>query len=198
MNEIVGKGRPYLRLTRAGARVVRRAPEPAGFLGLLGLGQTSQCGPAPGLGPGEKKQCCPGVGWVIYDSSESEYGICERAKAGGSSSSSAPSSSPASTSEDPMARVEEMRRRLDERREQREERDFERQKAEMQLRFIMGQMQSVQQKENARIRAKRAREAAIAAAKAKAEADRQRRERNKKLAIAGGIGLVAAKVLGFI
>jgi hypothetical protein len=173
----------------------------ADLAGLGYMGSAAACGKAPTLGPGEKSQCCPAVGWVVYDSSESEYGLCERARAlapsatppsGGGSSSAGPLPT------DPVARVEEMQRRIDERREKREEDRFERMKQEMQLRFVMGQMQKIQQQEAARIASERAREAARRRAEAKLRAERERRERNKKLMIGGAVAFVAARVFGVI
>ena len=97
-----------------------------------------------------------------------------------------------------MARVEAMRQRINERRMAQEEERFERQKEEIKLRFIMGQMQAVQATESRRVQAKLSAEAARRKAKAKVIADRRRRETNKKLAIGGGIAVVAAKIMGFI
>ncbi len=155
---------------------------------LGALGQTD-CGPAPGLGPGESKVCCPDLGWVIYDGVESSYGICERAAGTGSGGNG--SSEPLPT--DPVERIAVLRSQIDARRAAQEEADFERKKQEIQLRFMLGRMQAVQNQDQAQINAK----LAAAAAARKAREDAARRERNKKLLLGGGAILAGAKIFGF-
>jgi len=166
---------------------------------LGALGQ-ADCGTAPGLGPGENKVCCPKLGWVVYDSAESPYGICERAAAagsggGGGGGSSSPA--PASTGDAVLDRVAALRRSIEERRNAREEQDFERQKQELQLRFVLGRMQAVQAAEQARVAAIEAGKAAERARRAKALADAARAKRDKKIATWGAVALVGAKLLGY-
>lgn len=192
----VQQGR-FLKLYRRGAGVVSRPVS----RGMSGLG-SSDCGQEPETAAGEKKQCCPDVGWVVYDAGESEYGICERAQAASGGSSASSASSAAVSSEDPFARVEAMRRELEAKRDAREEAEFERQKQELQLRFVMKQMQAIQQQEASRAAAEEAAKAAkIAAdaARARADADARKadlqREQNKKLLIGGVVAIAAAKLL---
>jgi hypothetical protein len=152
-------------------------------MGLGGLGQ-ADCGPKPGLGPGEKAVCCPGVGWVIYDQYESEFGICEKAKAYGGSSGGDDSDQPAPTD------IEGRRAAIERRREEMEERRFQQQ---LQLALLRGQMSRAQAAQQAVAdKERRKREAEIA--KIEARAELERREKNKKLMTMGALALAAAKV----
>ena len=161
-------------------------------LGALG---NSPCGPDPTPNPGETAVCCPNVGWVLFGSGEPQYGICERAEAQATGQSSGGTSIPADAS--PMERVEAMRAALEERRNARDEEEHQRMLAEVQLRFVMGRMQAVQRSEQARVAAEAAAQAAAAKRRRDAEEKRLRDERNKKLLMAGAVGLVAAKFVGF-
>lgn len=156
---------------------------------LTGLGQggfANDCGPQPTTSIGETAVCCPNVGWVIYDLSESPYAICERAAAlasgGGGGGADVP------TSDDP---IEARRLALEARRMELEERQFQQQ---LQLALMRGQLsraQAAQAAEEAKERAKR--QAELAKIQAKLEAERQ--EKNKKLLTYGAFALAAAKVL---
>ena len=195
MSALSGLGaEPFIKLTRRGAVAVMR---PSSGGSLSGLGADSECGSVPQLQAGENKTCCPGIGWVIYDSSESPYGICERARAH-TPSATKPSSSSAPLSSDPIQRVEEMRQRIDARREAQDEERFQRTKQEMQLRFIMGQMNAIQAQEAAKLAAKQAAEAARLRAEAKRRADERKAKRNKRLLIGGVAAVFAARLLRVI
>lgn len=187
--------RRYLKLSRGHAGVVRRPVRRR--QGLAGLGQTSECGPQPEIAAGEQARCCPGVGWVIYDSSESEIGLCDRARqqAGGGGASE-PSSDLPGLTEDPFGRVEALREKLETEREQLEEEQFEQQKRELQLRMLLGQMKAVRKAEAKRIEREQERERAREAAKAKIAREKRQAEQRKKWLIGSAIALGAAKVLG--
>lgn len=159
------------------------------FLNLSQLGALgqSECGPAPGLGPGEEKVCCPELGWVVYDSSESPYGICERAAAQVAGDAAQGAGPPTS---DPLERVRRLRSELEEKRQQREEEAHQQRLQELQLRFVLGRMQSIQERAQAKVRAKEAAEAA----RIKAAAEAKRREQAKKVLGWGAAALAAAKL----
>ncbi len=192
----------YLKLKGSSLVSVERPPRPGRPGSLSGLGQASECGPAPSLSPTERSQCCPNVGWVIYDLGESEYGLCERAAAASSSGSSSSSSSAAlpsaASSDDPFAAVEARRQALEERRIAADEAQFKALLQEAQLRRILGQAKALQQAEAAE-RAGIARAAADARAAKLAAADAVRRSAQaKQLLGIGAVAFVGAKILKLI
>lgn len=156
---------------------------------MSGLGQIaaddSPCGPKPGLGPGEYAQCCPDLGWVIYDAYESSYGLCERAR--GSASGDDTTSDPSS----PLARVDELKRQIDARRAEFEDRQHQQKLAEMQLRMALTRMSAIEAQRQAQIQAEQAAEAA----RVKAAADARQREQTNKVLGWGAAALIAAKAL---
>ena len=141
---------------------------------LTGLGQdsSSPCGPQPATSIAERATCCPSVGWVVYDTSESSIGICERAAGGGGSSGS---DSDASLS--PSDRVLELERRLEERRAALEEKEFQ---SALETARIKAMVRSVDAAEAART--------AERVARLKAEEARTRAKSQEKLAKAALIG----------
>jgi hypothetical protein len=204
--------RPFLKLSRGGASIVRRRTsgggmsgliDPDGLYGLGGLGgeAASPCGTAPELQAGEKAQCCTNVGWVVFSPGENPYGLCERAAAAAGVAAAQDSGGSGATSSDqlpsdPMARVAERQRRLDERRSASDEQRFEQQKQEIQLRFIAGRMQAITATENARLQAIAAAESARLRAAAEERRNKAAAEKTKQLLIVGVLGLAAAKVAG--
>jgi hypothetical protein len=168
---------------------------------LSGLGQTGQCGPAPGLGPGEKKMCCPDIGWVIYDQYENEYALCERA-AGTGGSAAPPPSAPSSSAGDYIAQAEARRRaadaeldarrrELEERRMELEERQFQRELAATMVRAQLQKAQAKKAAEAAKISAKRQHELNVI----QAREDAIKAERTRKAVTYGALALAAAKLL---
>lgn len=190
MNELSGMGsagaRAFTKVSGGSARSVMRPM--VSNVGFSGLGEASECGPSPELAPGEQKKCCPDVGWVIFDSGESQYGLCRRAGGG--------SDAPAALPGDPTARVEEMRRRINARRDEADERRHEAAKKELKLRFLASQMAAVRAKEAARVQSLRDAATAKLQAKVKAKQAIERRERNKKLLIGGAVVALGAKLFG--
>lgn len=207
MNDLGLEGR-YMKLAGGRASLVRRPTrgmsglvDPQGLYGLRGLGADAEtpCGPAPELQPGEQAQCCPNVGWVVFSLGESQYGLCERARAAAGiadSSGSTASTDPLPT--DPAARVAELQRRLDERRAAADETRFEQQKQEIQLRFVAGQMQAVQAQEAARQHAMAVAESTRLRAAAEDRQAKLQAEKTKQLLIVGVLGLAVAKVAGLL
>jgi hypothetical protein len=169
---------------------------------LAGLGQASDCGPAPDLGPGERKMCCPDVGWVIYDQSESTYALCERA-----AGTSAPLPQPSATGSSAEAILAEAvarrrmaeaeldarRREIEDRRMALEERQFQR---ELQMAMVRGQISKAQAKKAAKaakVQAKRQHELEVIRLREEA----RKKEQTRKALTYGAIALAAAKMLAF-
>jgi len=165
---------------------------------LGALGQTD-CGEAPGVGPGEAKVCCPELGWVVYDNYESQYGLCERAQAQ-ATGQPAPSRSfdvevPEGAS--PMERVALMRAALEDRRNAQDEATHQERLQDVKLRFVIGQINAVKRSEEARLSSIAAAQARERAARAKVLADAARSKRNTKLFAIGAGALVVGKLLKF-
>lgn len=169
---------------------------------LSGLGQASECGPKPGLGPGEKAQCCPDVGWVVYDQSESPYALCERAKAVATGESAAPETA-GSALERSLQRIEAQRmaaeaelearrQEIEERRAALEERRFQQQ---LQSALLKARLKATQAAKARSPEVLAAKAAAARAAAAAAEA-RAAAERRKNLTYAA-VAALAAKLLFF-
>lgn len=205
MSTLTGLGQPgdtlpYLKLQ--GHRLVptHRPPQPARGMTMSGLGQGSPCGPQPSLSSGERAQCCPELGWVIYDLTESEFGLCERAAAASAGGGAAPSAGipSARTAEDPFAAVEARRQALEERREAAEEARFQAMLQEAQLRRILSQAKSIQKAEAAERRAAQQAEIATRRAKLAAAEARRRSAQAKQLIGWGLIAYVGAKALRLI
>jgi hypothetical protein len=180
---------------------------------LSGLGQT-ECGPAPGIGPGEKKMCCPDVGWVIYDQHESEYALCERAmakKAGrGGEVATIPAGPPPSGIHEYEARLaaerraaelelEAQRRAIEDRRLALEERQFQ---SQLRTAMLQAQLKQAKVKQAASPEAVAARMAeaearrAEAMARARALEAAEKAKQRKQLTYAA-LAAVAAKLLFF-
>lgn len=164
---------------------------------LSGLGQfpaTADCGPAPGIGPGEKRICCPGLGWVIYTIGESQYGLCERARArmvGDAGMAPAPSGLIATVAAQQEA-IQARKLALEERREALEEQRFQEQVQELQLRMQLARVTGAQQAKAAKGAAKRRRETA----RLKAIVDARRRKQLLKAAGVGAVIYAAVKIFG--
>lgn len=151
---------------------------------LSGLGQT-ECGPKPGLGPGERAMCCPDLGWVIYDSSESGYALCERAAAKASGGSSG-NGGGGSLDDELAAR----RQAMEERRIALEERQFQQRLQTVMLKAQLKRLAAARAASPEAVAERRAQ----AAARAKA-AERAKAEKTKKALTYGAVALVAAKIL---
>lgn len=158
-------------------------------LGMSGLGQTGECGQRPGLGPGEKAMCCPGIGWVVYDQYESEYALCERAQAGAGTGAAGEDGGPVAADD-----LEGRRRAIDARRMAMEEKRFQQQ---VQMMLLQGQLRRSAQAQAA-VAARgdrvRAREGAKDAARMRVVQEARRSEQTKKALTFGAIALAAAKV----
>lgn len=153
-------------------------------LAVFGQGD-SQCGTQPTLSTGEQATCCPGVGWVVYDTSESPIGICSRAAGGPSSTPSA--ELPAA----PLARVEALRRQLEERREAFEAKRHQETLEQLQWRMAAGRVEAGQRAVAAREQAKRDAETAKLRAQREAREAAERAETQKKLLYGAGAALLA-------
>ena len=150
---------------------------------LTGLGQTTlECGEKPGLGPGEKAMCCPGIGWVIYDASESEYALCERARGYMGTDSSG-----AVVSDDLEAR----RAALEERRSALEEQRHQEAMETIKMRFALAQVEAQKRAIEEAQSAERRRKIA----KLEAEETARRQEKYTKVAIAAVLGYTAYRLL---
>lgn len=168
---------------------------------LSGLGQGSECGDAPALGPGELKICCPDLGWVIYDQYESPYAICERAsaQASGDSTDAATASDYAAQAEARRraaeAELEAKREAIYQKRLALEDRQFQQQ---VQVALLKAQLQKAAAARAATPEAIAARRAAAAeaAARAKAAEEERKKEQTKKAVAYGALALAAVKVLG--
>jgi len=176
---------------------------------LSGLGEGSSCGPKPGVGPGESTLCCPDLGWVIYDSSEPAYGLCERAAAkNGSAASSSPSTGTgpgagASQSQAELARYE-AERRAGEAKLEAQRKAVEKRRLALEDRLFQQRVQEVMLQARLK-RAKLAREStpearaarAAAAAAASERAKARSEAAAKKKLVYAALAAVAAKLFLF-
>jgi len=153
-------------------------------LSIFGQGD-SQCGTQPTLSAGEQATCCPGVGWVVYDMSESPTGICQRAS--GDTAAPAPTTLPSA----PLERVEALRRQLDERREAFEAKRHQETLEQLQWRMAAGRVEAQQRAVAARGQAKIDAENAKLRAQREAREAAERQETQKKLLGVGAALLVA-------
>lgn len=164
---------------------------------LSGLGQvpaTADCGPAPALGPGERRICCPDVGWVIYTIGESQYGLCERARAqiAGDAAAPAPSGDLIATVAAQQAAIQARKLALEERREALEEQRFQEQVQELQLRMQLAKVTAPERARAAKEAAERQREAA----RLRALSEERRRKQFLKAAGVGAAIWAAVKIFG--
>jgi hypothetical protein len=153
---------------------------------LTGLGEVNECGDQPALGPGEKSMCCPGIGWVIYDQSESEYALCERARAQAVGSGSGVDTTGMSPLEKVRVKDEELaarRAEIEERRAALEEATFQR---ELQLLPLRAALQARTREEQAKLAAQQA--------KRRAREELERKERLQKYALLGAAAFAAYKL----
>jgi len=165
---------------------------------MFGMGQdNSDCGAKPGTGPGEKAMCCPDIGWVVYDATESEYALCERASAqagGAVADEDEYEAPPLSDPTSPMASVEAAAARLEAQRQELEARREALEEQRHQEAIEMLQLQAKIAQEEARRRAQEAKRQAeasqkLAELKAKQKAERQK-EFYKALPWIAGAGVL--------
>lgn len=155
-------------------------------LAVFGQGTDTQCGTRPELSTGEQATCCPGVGWVIYDMSESPVGICTRASGG---DSGAPSAEPLPSA--PLERVEALRRQIEEQREAFEARRHQETLEQLKWRMAAGRVEGAQRAAAAREQAKADAEMAKLRAEREAREKREAQELQKKLLYGAGAALLA-------
>jgi hypothetical protein len=147
--------------------------------------------------------CCPDIGWVIYDQSESTYALCERAAGGGapplpSSGTTGPSAEAilaeaVARRRAAEAELDARRREIEERRMELEERQFQR---ELQMAVVRGQISKAQAKKAAvaaQAQAKRQHELNVI----RLQEEARKKEQTRKALTYGAIALAAAKMLAF-
>lgn len=173
------------------ALLKRQRSRRAGLLGMGSLGSVDVCGPEPELAAGEKRTCCPGIGWVVYDVAPLGKTICQAAA---EEAGVAPPSDD-SASSDPFERVRALEAQLEQEREEFEERRFQEQVQAAQLRAVIRRIQAQkdakERAELAKLKAQReAREA-----KERSERNKALLETAKKVGLVGGAIFVGGKLL---
>jgi len=174
------------------ALLKRQRARRAGLLGMGSLGSVDVCGPEPELAAGEKKTCCPGIGWVVYDVAPLGKTICQAAAEEAGIATSDDSST---DSEDPFANVRALEAQLEQEREEFEERRFQEQVQAAQLRAVIrrvrAQKDAKERAELAKLKAQReAREA-----KERSERNKALLDTAKKVGLVGGAIFVGGKLL---
>jgi hypothetical protein len=128
--------------------------------------------------------CCPELGWVIYDSSESGYALCERAMAKASGGSSG--NGGGSLDDELAAR----RQAMEERRIALEERQFQQRLQTVMLQAQLKRLAAARAASPEGVAQRRAEARARAAA-----AETARAAKTQKYLLYGGAALFAAKLL---